>query len=242
MFWLTDKVRRNVLVSTDQGYLLVNRFDQGVSGQSLLSHGQAQTLDVDFCFESLTKRNNLNPVIFDIGAGTGTFTTWQAKVFGQSRIYCFEPQHAVFQLLAANVALNNLYNVRTYNLAIGAEHTRLEYPEPDYFAEHDFGKFSLTNNRGMECIEQTVSVEAITVDSFVELHKITSLDFLKITTNGMDVDVLRGAEQCLARFHPVIYMDYIPAGPDENRTDIVAILESHNYDFKGTDTHKILAV
>ena len=59
--------------------------------------------------------------ILDIGANIGTFTTWLSKAFPNGKIYSFEPQRAVFQMLSGNVAINNLYNVYTHNIALGEE-------------------------------------------------------------------------------------------------------------------------
>jgi len=220
--------------------MLVNRFDQ--TGQTLLEIGHFGESDIEFCHESLVARNQDALSVFDIGAGIGTFSSWVAHVFPRSHIYCFEPQRAVCELLTANAAINNFYNMHAYNTAVGDKDTTISYYEPDYFAPADFDTFSLTRPHELQCTENSVKIQQQTIDSFVTLHNVNSMDFLKITTNGMEVEVLRGANEALARFRPVIYMDYVPHGPNANRDDIVAILESHNYGVKGTDTNKILAV
>jgi FkbM family methyltransferase len=217
--------------------MLVNQFDQ--QGQTLLNAGHVAEEDVEFCYKYIAAKGT-NPTVFDIGAGFGTFSSWLAHVFPAAPIYCFEPQRAVCQLLSANAAINNFHNVYTYNLALGSENTWLEYQEPDYFQPADFGSFTLDCPHAIACTDKSVAVEVKTLDSFVDTHKIGAVDALKITTNSMDVAVLRGASEILKRFHPVIFMDYT-AGNDGNRNDIVDILESNDYNFKGT-INKILAV
>lgn len=238
MFWLTNRVRRNVLVATTQGYVVVNRFDP--IGQTLLNVGHYGEEDIAFVHQYLNERNRESLTIFDIGAGAGTFSTWAANVFPTAEIYSFEPQRAQCELLMANAAINNFYGIHAYNMALGDQNTWLTYQEPNYLIEADFNKFSVAQSHDLPLTEKIVTVEQRTVDSFVSLHRIASLDLLKITTNDMDVAVLHGALETIKKFRPVIYIDYT-FPPDGNRNDIVAVLEQNNYGFKGTLT-KILAV
>lgn len=218
MFSVTDKVRRNVLVSSDHGSMIVNRFDcnheQVGHGQWLLDHGSASSIEAHHTLLSL--REEKNPVIFDIGANIGTYATWVAKMFPYGTIHCFEPQRLVFQMLSGNIALNNFDNVFTYNMAIGQHNECIMIDEPDYYQKEDFGIFSLvedkiTSKSGRSCV-----VQVITVDSFVETFKIPKVDFLKIDVEGMDIAVLKGAQQTLSKFNPIIFIEH-----SDNRKSIL---------------------
>ena len=83
IFNIGDKPRRNVLVSTDHGLMIVNRFDcnheQVGHGQWLLDHGNVSTIEASYCYGAI--QDIQNPVIFDIGANIGTITTWMANSF-----------------------------------------------------------------------------------------------------------------------------------------------------------------
>lgn len=231
MFNVGDKPRRNVLVSTDHGTMIVNRFDcnheQVGHGQWLLDHGNTSTVEASICFEALSGIES--PKIFDIGANIGTLTTWLAMAFPTGRIYSFEPQRAVFQQLTGNVAINNLYNVYTYNMGIGAENTYIEFNEPNYFRNHDFGTFTLNKDTMIERTADTMVVEVRTLDSFIDLHKIPRADLLKIDVEGMDLDVLRGAQDTIKKFLPKIFIEH-----SDNMTsvkdEILAFLEPYGYE------------
>ena len=112
-FDIDDKVRRNVLVQTDHGIMIVNRFDCNQEkvgqGQWLLDHGSVGSVEAWHCIRVLG--HIANPVIIDIGANIGNFTTWMAKAYPQGRIYAIEPQRPVFQILTGNMAINNFYNI-----------------------------------------------------------------------------------------------------------------------------------
>ncbi len=56
------------------------------------------------------------------GANIGVHTAHLAKLIGpQGRVFAFEPQRVIFQILCANVALNALANVHAKQAALGAE-------------------------------------------------------------------------------------------------------------------------
>jgi len=209
-FNIGDKPRRNLLVSTDQGTMIVNRWDcnhEGVGhSQWLMDHGNVSTVEADTCIRAL--EGIPQPRIFDIGANIGTFTTWMASAFPGGRIHSFEPQRAVFQMLTGNVAINNLYNVYTYNMGLGAEDTYIEFNEPNYFKYCDFGTFTLNTREFVERTENTVVVEVRTVDSFVATYRIDRVDLMKIDVEGMDLDVLRGAHNTIRKFLPKIFIEH----------------------------------
>jgi FkbM family methyltransferase len=233
MFNIGDKVHRNVLLNCDHGLMIVNRFDsnheQVGHGQWLLDHGNASTVEAYHCVRALDKISN--PVVFDVGGNIGTFATWIARTFPQGRIHCFEPQHAVFQQLAGNMAINNLYNVFTHNMALGAENKHIQFNQPDYFAKHDFGTFSLKTDKHLQRTAETLTVEVRTLDSFMQVHQIRRLDLLKIDAEGMDLEVLAGAEQTIRRYVPKIFVEH-----SDNEVSIkhsvIEFLSQFGYEFE----------
>lgn len=210
MFKVGDKIHRNVLLNCDHGVMIVNRFDcnheQVGHSQWLLDHGNVSTVESMYCHEAI--KDIPNPIIFDIGSNIGTFATWMARAFPMGQVYCFEPQHAVFQQLAGNMAINNLYNVYTHNMALGAANEYVQFNQPDYFAKHDFGTFSLKTDRHLQRTAETLTVEVRTLDSFMTLHQVRRLDLLKIDAEGMDLDVLLGAQQTIQKFLPKIFVEH----------------------------------
>lgn len=231
IFNVGDKKRRNVLVSTDQGLMIVNRWDGDTNGTGhghwLLDHGNANTTEVAACYQALQGIDN--PRIFDIGANIGTFTTWIAMAFPQGRVYSFEPQRAVFQQLTGNVAINNLYNVYTYNMGLGDKNEYVQFAEPDYFYNCDFGTFTLKTNKHVARTADTVTVEIRTLDSFIELYQIDRADLIKIDVEGMDVEVLRGARETIKKFRPVVFVEYSD-GLGSIQDSVLAELEQYGYD------------
>lgn len=218
IFNISDKPSRNILLSCDHGLMIVNRFDcnheQVGHGQWLLDHGNTSTIEAANCFSAI---NDLSePIIFDIGANIGTFTTWMARAFPKGKIYSFEPQRSVFQMLSGNAAINNLYNVYTHNIALGKENKKIEFEEPNYFHKNDYGTFSLIENIISEKTKNKIVVEIKTLDSFLEYFNIPKVHLLKIDVEGMDLDVLIGGVNTIKKNLPVIFIEH-----SDNRKSIL---------------------
>lgn len=231
IFSIGDKVHRNVLLSCDHGLMIVNRFDcnhENVGhGQWLLDHGNASTIEAANCFAAIKDLNE--PIIFDIGANIGTFTTWIAKAFPNGKVYAFEPQRAVFQILSGNAAINNLYNVYTYNIGLGKVNTKIEFEEPNYFSNNDFGMFSLVEKMVTESGDKIV-VQINTLDWFLEYYNVPKVHLLKIDVEGMDLDVLVGGTNTIKKHLPVIFIEHC----DNRKTileDIKKFLDQFDYGY-----------
>lgn len=233
MFILNDKVSRNVLLNCDHGTFIVNRFDcdKEMVGQSqwLLDHGNVSVLEAQLAHSNIS--NKENPVIFDIGSNIGTFTSWMAKAFPNGKIYSFEPQRLVFQMICGNMAINNLDNVYIFNIALGNENEILEFEEPDYFQNVDYGTFSLKKEVLEKKSKYKNIVDLMTLDNFVEKYKIEIIDFIKIDAEGMDLEVLKGAEKTISKFKPNILVEH-----SDNENSILDSLRSeldkYNYKFE----------
>lgn len=62
----------------------------------------------------------------------------------------------------------------------------------------------------------TEDVEISTLDAVVESLSLQSVDFIKIDTEGHELYVLRGAEETLKRFYPLVVAEYHPVNTAQN--------------------------
>lgn len=131
----------------------------------------------------------------DVGANVGPVALLLCQRAAPSgRVFCFEPGHAYAERLRANLALNpELAGVaEVLELGISDQKGELHWKED---AEHPGNAWLLSPDG--------VPVPVTTLDDFVAERGVDRLDFLKIDTEGMELEVLTGARRCLARFHPV---------------------------------------
>ena len=186
----------NHLVEGRHGYVLYNVNDRYV-GRSVEQYGEwspgETALFGQFC--------RPGHYVVDVGAHIGAHTLAFARlVGGRGRVFAFEPQRMVAQVLAANVALNSLTNVHTYHLGVGAEDGTLWLREIDYSWRANFGGVSLD---AFTCAESDPQpkyrVAVVRLDDFYDQPR---LDLVKIDVEGMEADVLRGAAGLIRQHSP----------------------------------------
>lgn len=103
------------LTSGRHGTFLYNRQDEFV-GRSLELYGEWSEAEI------LLFRQLIEPdcVVVEAGSNIGAHTVWFSRAVGdRGRVIAYEPQRSVFQLLCANLALNERFNVDARCEAIG---------------------------------------------------------------------------------------------------------------------------
>lgn len=140
-------------------------------------------------------------IIIEAGANIGTHTVPLARMAGlKGAVYAFEPQRQVHQILCANLALNEIENVKTYQAGLGQSPGRIEIAIPDYASANNIGSLSLGHMADNENYE---GVDVMTIDSL----NLQRLDFLKADVEGMEREVLLGARESIMRCRPILYLE-----------------------------------
>ncbi len=127
-------------------------------------------------------------VIFDVGANVGQSAHVFAEMVPQASIWCFEPVERAFKELKRNVAY--FPNVKPYRLAMSATGGWA-----DMHVAEETSLSSISVNAPGSVVEV---VPMVTLDEFCGASGIERIDFLKIDTEGHDIDVLQGAFKMLA--------------------------------------------
>jgi FkbM family methyltransferase len=124
--------------------------------------------------------------IFDVGANIGQSATAFASRFPNAKIHSFEPEAENFAALVKNTA--HLKNVTCHNLALGANAGAVQ------IVRHasDPSMHRISEAAGSEGIQR------VSVDAFCSSRAIDRIGFLKIDTEGHDLDVIRGGHNLLS--------------------------------------------
>ena len=198
-----DPTRGDSRLLLDQGHVRVKHCRYGPMaylatdqyiGQSLDRYGEFSEGEVELF------RQVIRPgwTVVEIGANIGAHTVFLAKATGSlGRVLAFEPQRVIFQVLCANLVLNGLSHVETFHAAAGREPGTITVPRLDYTARQNFGGVSLGSHAAGEAVQQ------MTIDGL----KLPACHLLKIDVEGMEADVLAGAEQTIRRWRPVLYVE-----------------------------------
>ncbi|PVX97637.1 FkbM family methyltransferase [Paraburkholderia unamae] len=214
------KKLNNVLVPTPHGLMVVNRNEAAFAfgtGVALLEEGGYDPLEIGLMREIV---GILPPgcVILDVGANIGVHTLEFARACEAKSgvVHAFEPQRILHQMLAGNVAINNYQNVYCHLAAAGAQPGKVKMPRIDYSIPSSFSGIELGEGRQREFIGQAPewngaeeTVPVVSLDS-LDLPRV---DFMKIDVEGMECEVLAGAQKLIDKFHPPIYIEHAKSDP-----------------------------
>ena len=167
--------------------------------------------------EDVKKRIGKNKVIIDVGANIGNHTVFFANVCKAKRLYSFEPQPDVFEILKKNVYINRFYkNVKLFNMGLGES---AGYANIDVINKDNLGMSRLNkDNHG--------SVEINRLDDIISSIEKNKIDMIKIDVEGMGLEVLKGSRKVLKKDKPIIYIE---AESEEEFNVITNFLVEFNY-------------
>ena len=144
-------------------------------------------------------------IAVDVGAHMGTLTVPLAKAVGPGgTVLAFEPQRFLFHLLCANVALNGLTQVQTFEHALGDRAERLWLRPINYGGAGNFGLLSLDGQYAGKEGEGT-AVRIWPLDQ--RAPGVDRCRLIKIDVEGLEDAVLAGAEKFVARTRPFVYFE-----------------------------------
>jgi len=147
--------------------------------------------------EDIRGRITPDSVIIDIGANIGNHTVYFGLFCNRARVFSFEPNPDAVAILNTNVEINNLSNsVTVFPMALGSEFGRGEIILP------------CEGNQGMAKVEKSAigNIQIKTLDSLL-LDRLDRCDVIKIDVEGMELEVLKGSEEILRRFKPMLYIE-----------------------------------
>jgi FkbM family methyltransferase len=137
------------------------------------------------------------PILFDVGANTGEYSLELAFLFPKSKIFAFEPLESAF--LKAQSQLSGFNNVEVLPLALGSEKGLKEIfvYRNDPISQHAslFKNVLEDIHKNNQIISQ--SIELDTLGSFCSSRGIEKIHFLKIDTEGFEMEVLKGASSLI---------------------------------------------
>jgi FkbM family methyltransferase len=140
--------------------------------------------------------------IVDVGANIGCHTISYAGMNPEARIWSFEPQKKLFDLLNTNVNLNGYTDrIHLHNCGLGHKECTLEMQGLDTVedkAHMGWNKGGLGIGKGGE------KLDVKTLDSL----DLPGLDYMKIDVEGAEGLVIQGGQETIKKFKPVICFEH----------------------------------
>jgi FkbM family methyltransferase len=192
-----------------EGLFLYNKNDAYV-GSSLKVYGEYGYAEAVMLYHLITPEDTA----VEVGANIGAHTVGIAR--RAREVYAYEPQRLCFQLLCANLALNQCANAYAFMMGLGAEFAMMSVPQTDPTVRTNFGGLSLTDGGPGE------SVAVRTLDS----QDLPAFSLLKIDVEGMELEVIKGAANAIDTYRPTIYCEN---DRRENSAALCAALKALDY-------------
>lgn len=139
-------------------------------------------------------------VFFDIGANIGIFSLYASHKFDNIEIFSFEPVSENFAALVSNIKLNNMNNVKPFNIGISDQNRLMDLYINDSRVGNSGAQINLINNEKKKNfhgvrIESTVS---FSLDKLISDFDFPIPNFVKIDVDGRETAILSGMMNVMA--------------------------------------------
>ena len=147
-------------------------------------------------FNMLRRLINFGDTVIDVGAHKGYVSLLMQKLAGGGRIFAIEPNPENLVSLHRNIDLNLAANIKVIEKAVSDQKRRMNlYCSPNIGANASLIPYSYFP-------EDKIEVEVDTLDDmFGDLER---LNFIKVDTEGSELQVLLGGRQIISRHKPII--------------------------------------
>ena len=156
------------------------------------------------CTFLLAKLIKGGDIAFDVGANFGWYSCHLAQLVGKAgEVHIFEPTNAIDEL-KSNLTLNRLESRCVLNqVALGEK----ESTETLFIPEKLGTAFASLREHSWGNKSSKISVPVQKLDDYVTANKIRDVNFMKIDVEGAEYLVLKGAENVLKQYSPVIMLE-----------------------------------
>lgn len=170
-----------------------------ISGKSKISTRPNKPNDIWMCSSDMSKKffnwfkkQKFN-LVLDIGANIGRYSL----IFSETaeKVVAFEPCKENFKALQDNIRYNKRKNIICFNFGVYDETKRIKIN----LGENNEGSSSIFFDRKYK----KEIIDVIKLDDFI----IGKVDFIKIDVEGVELNVLRGAENLLKKCRPIVYLE-----------------------------------
>ncbi|MBX9804931.1 MAG: FkbM family methyltransferase [Alphaproteobacteria bacterium] len=198
-------------------------------------------------YKNLSQKLNAEPIVFDVGANIGSICLNLAQILPDAKIYAIEPTYFAWKKLLNNLALNPTLAKRIVPIqTFVGEHSS---QTTDFKAFSSWPIDSLRLNEKKHKIhlgeEKEATSSQISIDDFVRIEKIPKVDFIKIDTDGYELNVLRGAINTLVIFRPLIIFElstYLLKEKNVALKEYFEFFKKISYTMKDSQTHKTVTM
>ncbi len=178
-------------------------FKLSLRGMGILNAEGSDITGEQWFMQTIKAKNSSMKTIVDVGANVGGYTSELMMYFPRASYYCFEPNPETFGLLQKNHRHHtrvHLYNAAvsnqngTFRLYDFADNAPLKATQPTATMASPYKEVI---EKFHQQPAKMYRMNSITLDRWAKDNHITSIDWLKIDTEGHELQVLQGAANLL---------------------------------------------
>lgn len=135
-------------------------------------------------------------IVYDIGANVGYFSLLAALLAGpEGKVFAFEPLPRNLDYLQKHIKINKIYNIQIIKAAVSNQ-------KGEAF-------FDLGPSAAMGHLSESgeIKVRMVCLDQMLEAGELQPPDYMKVDVEGAEYDALRGAQNLLKTYRPVLFLD-----------------------------------
>ncbi|CAN5489628.1 hypothetical protein BH10ACI2_BH10ACI2_03820 [soil metagenome] len=178
-------------------------------------------------------RQHIRPgsVVLDVGANFGQMSMVFSDCVGDGgKVFSFEAQRAVYEVLEKNIAANNRLNVVPLYNAVYFESNRTFYfPEPDFIEWGSYGSYNLPLDSTSGQKVKSLKIDDLNIEE--------PISFMKVDVQGCDLFAMQGAAETIKRHGMPIIFEFEQRFQKDYATsfqDYVEFVDSIGYKFVET--------
>lgn len=164
-----------------------------------------------------------NHIVLDGGANIGFHSIQFAKLANQGKVYCFEPQPLIFNVLSTNILINGATEIiEQFRLGLSDEITNSKMTplngqifSPDCI---NYGGRGLTDLDDGEEEVQLTSIDNL---------NLSEVDIIKLDVQGFELKTLMGGKNTILSNYPVFFIENYPNLEEDKK--VISLLKEWGY-------------
>ncbi|MBY0538587.1 FkbM family methyltransferase [Patescibacteria group bacterium] len=170
-------------------------------------------------------------VFVDIGANRGLYSIIAPTRYSYAEVIAFEPNPEVVHILRENISLNNLtQKITVHDYALGSNTSTVSFTCDPLHK----GGGRIVDIQSDNILQVPVRV----FDDVVSIDKASKISFIKIDTEGFELEVLAGMSRTLTNMLPGSCLMIESSTPD----DVNQLVSAYNFKLEKTSHHDHLFI
>jgi FkbM family methyltransferase len=197
---------KEITITTKYGYKMrLIPYDRGISAELRLFK-----VHEPLATKIVMKELKEGETIVDIGSNIGYYAIFESKLLGRNgTVIAIEPIQRNFQYLLKNIALNQLNNVKTINMALSNETRVIK------MIRGDGSNWSRVLGNEEQFPSKTEEVVSTTGDKLLESFK--EIGLIRLDVEGHEYHIIKGCYTVIRKWCPDILIEVHPTLLGEKR-------------------------